>query len=1116
MSQSPAEARPPLFEPWPAGMLRAPVLPAAFRLDPLPGAPGSPGVEDAARLLRAAVSDARFMAALELASPDLVRGVRSVLDETENGTATGARAGGDAVRVALAVHRYARRAATRPTPFGLFAGVTSVAFAGNTKVVWSDPAGHRVVARADNAVLARLTRVLELDGAVLWWLRVQTHQLVETHGDRVVMPNPTNPDIDPGSDGRAVTSVRATPVVLAALGLARRPVAVHELAAALLARFARATDDAVLRLVRGLVAEQVLVTELRPRLGPGDRLAETHAVLRRVDREAAAAHAGGGDARVGDPEVRARLDALDRVVRALPAAEPEEAVRLLRDVRGAANAHTNSAVHVDLRLGHRVQLPMDVASEGARAAEVLWRLAPPLLGTPALRGYHAEFVERYGLGRLVPVKELLDADRGLGAPAGYSWPPGPRGGAGDGDPSQDAPGVRPPGIARLLTSLLWDAVRDGRREVVLDDALLDALCEGEHDPDSAPPGFELYLHVVAADEAAVDRGDLRLVVSPNPGSHLDGSTFGRFGDVLPEAARGTVAACVRDSARGEALPVVVRYEPRHARSGNIARDPGWTDTRLSVGVAALPDSGEEAGGPEEIDLDDIAVGASLGGLYAVHAPSGRIVRPVFHNMLNVRTQAPNAVRLLCEIAFEHHQMWSPWDWSAMGAAPYLPRVRYGRTVLWSASWSLEPLRPDAADPARFAAALADWRDRWAVPARILATSNDQRIRLDLRDGWDVELLRNELKRGMSLVAQEVPGGEDFADGWFSPGDAARGGGTGGDAARDGEAGYVAEIVLPVRRREPDRRPRPTWAPLLTDRPRAVQPGAGWLYAKLYMAPERSDVLVRDHLPELVGKAAALGGVDRWFFIRYTDPGFHIRLRLHGDAAVLNGPVLSLLHDTVSGWERAGLAGRLVLDAYDPEYERYGGPEAMDAAERFFQADSETAMGLLRLAREHGLDPVDLAAIGVTALVHAWGGPVAADDRAAVGTRWLHDPVAAWMSTTGPPHDVPPGFRRDRHRRAALIDPAGGWPGLRELPGGPAVLDLLGHRDATLTAYRDVARNLVEPWTPESRIVGSLLHMHCNRIIGAGGLEREAAAMSLARACALHHAERRRHTRKEDP
>ena len=462
-------------------MLRAPVLPAAFRFDPLPGTPGSPdvpGAPDALRLLTAAMSDARFMAALELASPDLVHGVRSQLDGMGKG---------DVMRTALAVHRYARRAATRPTPFGLYAGVTAVAFAGNTKVGWSEPAGHRVVARADTAVLARLARVLELDGTVLRWLRVQAHQLVETHGDRVVMANATNPDIDPGSDGRAVTSVRATPVVLAVIEVAQRPVPVHELVAVVLARFARATEQAVLRLVCALVAEQVLVTELRPRLGPADQLMEMRATLHRIDRAASAhasTHAADPNARVGDSDVRDRLDVLARVVGALPDAAPQEVVHLLREVRADANAYTNSAVHVDLGFGHSVQLPADVAAEGARAAEALWRLAPPLLGTPALRGYHAEFVERYGLGRLVPIKELVDADRGLGAPAGYSWPPGPRGGDVE---TEDVPGVRPQGIARLLTSLLCKAVRDGRREVVLDDALLAALLEGEHDPDSAPP-----------------------------------------------------------------------------------------------------------------------------------------------------------------------------------------------------------------------------------------------------------------------------------------------------------------------------------------------------------------------------------------------------------------------------------------------------------------------------------------------------------------------------------------------------------------------------------------------------------------------------------------------------
>lgn len=1049
-----------LFEPWSIGLVRSPVRPVTFRLDT--GEEVDPPA--ALRLLVAASADAELMMALEVASPDLAEAVASAVAA---GLPEDRKAAAALVRTALAVHRYARRAATRPTPFGLFAGVAPVRFGDRAEVVWRGE--HRMVARADLGVLGRLARLLEQDENLLPHLDVQLHQLVEQHGDRLVMPNPTNPTVDPGENGRVSSSVRLTRPVAAVCEFAQGPVNATELVELLARRFPAADTPVLWQLVRTLVREQMLITELRPSLGGVDPLAEMLGVLHRIDETTGT--------KAGAPEVRARLDRVAAVTSKLPGSP--EAQELLRNVRGEATAFSKSALHVDLGLDLTAHLPAEVAREAARAAEVMWRMTPAMLGTPTLREFHGDFVERYGIGRLVPILELLDPDRGIGAPAGFEWPPGPRGG----DGGVTEVGARTAAVDRVFARLLGEAARDGRREIVLDDATVAELCATDHDPATAPENFELYLHLVAEDLAAVGRGDFRLVLSPNPGSHLGGATLGRFHDVVPAEYAVEFAREVREHAAGSVpLPVAIRYETRSSRAANIARDQDWLGTRLSVGV---PTSGDKS----ELSIRDIGVGATLEGLYAVHLPSGRRIRPMVFNMLNPRTQAPNPIRLLCEIAFEHVQMWAPWDWSIMGVAPYLPRVRYGRTVLWSATWSLESLRAAAAHPDRFHTALTAWRDEWRVPSMILATSNDQRIRLDLDNAWDVELLRVELKRTGNLVAQEVPGG-DAPDGWLRSG---------------GGAPHVAELTVPLARSQAlPRTPEPTWSCVDSPPDRLALPGGEWLYAKLYLARERSDAFLREQLPALLD---GLDGVDRWFFIRYSDPDYHVRLRLHGDPADLNGVTLPALNARVTRLRAVGAMRGFVLDAYDPEYERYGGPAAIAAAERFFQADSEAVVALLGIARKYGLDPVQLAAIGVAATVHTWG-QVGHEEIGLVEDRWRHDPVASWLSTSGSRHDVPPGFRRDRQRQAALIDPEAGWTGLRSLPWGAQTLATLYARDEALLSYREVARTALE-WTPESRVVGSLLHMHCNRLLGGSG-ELEASAMTLARACALHHADQRRH------
>jgi thiopeptide-type bacteriocin biosynthesis protein len=251
------------------------------------------------------------------------------------------------------------------------------------------------------------------------------------------------------------------------------------------------------------------------------------------------------------------------------------------------------------------------------------------------------------------------------------------------------------------------------------------------------------------------------------------------------------------------------------------------------------------------------------------------------------------------------------------------------------------------------------------------------------------------------------------------------------------------------------------------------------------------------------------GVDRWFFIRYGDPDRHVRLRLHGDPAALSGQVLPALVALLRRWQEEWLLGRYVLDEYDPEWERYGGPLAQDEAERVFQADSEAAIALLRLARRPDVtyDLDTLSAISVAALAAAFG--TAAGDAAAGA-----DPAAVWLAGTGSRRDLPAGFHQRRAEWCRLVDPIGGWAALAGSAEGRLVLDVLAPRDEAVRRYagfvRDLARQGRCP-TPEVRVVGSLLHMACNRLFGSGG-ERETTVLGLARSAVLANADRRRHQR----
>ncbi len=328
------------------GMLRAAVRVAPPALPPWPD-PGSVGA--AWRCwLRSAWSDETLAEAVSNASPDLARQVNAVID----GHLPDARR---ARRAALAVGRYAIRSVHRSTPFGLFAGVAPVTFAGGTEVCFGGR--PRISSRPDPVCLETAISKLENDHLLMAGVKVCVNNLARVHDGRVHVP----------SEGAAEYSVAMTPAVALVMRAAKEPIRHAQLVARLAAEFPGTGNDRCAALLRELLRLRMLRSGLRAPatvVDPAETL-PTAARLRLVDRE----------------------------------------------------ARTEAAI--DLRLDARVRLPEAVGTELETAATLLARLAAQPAGTPAWRRYAERFADRYGEGAQVGVEELTDPQRGLGFPEGF-------------------------------------------------------------------------------------------------------------------------------------------------------------------------------------------------------------------------------------------------------------------------------------------------------------------------------------------------------------------------------------------------------------------------------------------------------------------------------------------------------------------------------------------------------------------------------------------------------------------------------------------------------------------------------------------------------------------------
>jgi thiopeptide-type bacteriocin biosynthesis protein len=416
-----------------------------------------------------------------------------------------------------------------------------------------------------------------------------------------------------------------------------------------------------------------------------------------------------------------------------------------------------------------------------------------------------------------------------------------------------------------------------------------------------------------------------------------------------------------------------------------------------------------------------------------------------------------------------------FDWGALEAAAFLPRVRAGRAVLSLARWRIAGARLKRKQAESAAAAfrrIQHVRAALELP-RFVCLTNDTPLVLDLDNVVCVEELERSARSSDALCLTEV-----------FPEPAALG-------VRGPEGQFVHEIVVPFVATTP---PEPasvfSVAASTTPAKRLRLPGSDWLYLKVYVTPAASDALLVESLAPLLTRALRSSTIDRWFFVRYADPEPHLRVRLHGSPRALLGNVWPALTGILARRFDGQTVFRVELDTYEQEVERYGGLRALELAERIFWHDSRCVLAVLTPGA-----PLDarrrLALIGVDRLLAAFG--LEPDERRALAAE-SRDALARELDEGSARDERAAFFRAERAAIAELLT-AGGGP-------DTAALRAFDRRDAAIRpAVRrfqglERARALE---TPLSRVIASIVHLHVNRLFTTAQRWRELEVLdALAR------------------
>jgi thiopeptide-type bacteriocin biosynthesis protein len=938
------------------------------------------------------------------------------------------------LKVERSLIRYLYRMAGRATPFGLFAGCSLGSIAAETDLRVCGTSGYSRHSRLDMDLVFALTESLGRDPAVRdtmrYWPNSGLYKLAgQWHYVRSKLQN--------GARSYHLIEVEADEALEAVLARAGRGATTAELSATLVHLIDDLSVDEARDYLNELVDTQVIVSDFTPGLTGGEPLAglvaqlEAAGVFPHVTQslKAAAASLARLD-QSGFGNTRADYEAIASGLRDLPT--PIDSSRLVQvDMSGPSTAVLSEAI----------------VDELLKSVEFLH--AVTLTGPDPFAGFRDRFKERYERQE-VPLCEALDEELGIGFEIGDpptpTWTP----------------------FETVLLRKLEAARQTGATEILLDHSDLPPL-RSPRPP--LPAAFHVLACVSGVSSAAVRAGELEMLLH-YAGGPSGGRMLGRFCHSLPGLTQH-----LEDHLRAEealdadAIFAEVVHLPE-GRLGNVICRPVLREYEIPyLGASGVAHS-------HQISVNDLTIQVWGDEIVLRSRRLDRRITPrmtTAHSFSNKKNLT--IYRFLCGLQSSRLTSGVAFSWGHLENSTHLPRVRVGRTIVSLAKWRISRLELKAAFDAKGAAlfaAVQELRRLRRLPRFVEIADGDNKLPIDLNNVLSVDsmiaLLR---KRSEGRLTEMFPEPQRLC-------------------ASGPEGSFVHEIVVPVTattarpgRQQPVRHENAVR--------RVFPPGSEWLYIKLSTGISSGDRLLSDVAGPVIRSALKAGNADSWFFLRYADPEWHIRLRIHGDPVALAETVIPELHAAWRPWVEDGRLWRVQYDTYQREVERYGGPEGVLLAEQIFAIDSDWVLEILEFAQnsDNPVSRLQLAMLGIDALQNDFGLEAAARIRVLQGAETSTDNTAGSSAH----HQLNDRFRQERKTIERVLG------GGAEDTLGPAMAATRrrSHRMAPLVAALrslEAAGNLA---IAADLLIGHFIHMSVNRLSpSSSGVDLERLSCALLR------------------
>lgn len=380
-------------------------------------------------------------------------------------------------------------------------------------------------------------------------------------------------------------------------------------------------------------------------------------------------------------------------------------------------------------------------------------------------------------------------------------------------------------------------------------------------------------------------------------------------------------------------PDIVYAEIVHlpeSRVGNILLHPAFRKYEIPFLAKSSVDINHQ------VKLQDLYISVKSGEIFLHSRILNKQIIPRLSTAHNFSFNALPVYQFLCDLQIQGKKNGIGFYWGSIASQfKFLPRVEYGKNILSPAQWNFQKTDIETLfckEEDELQVVLSEFRKKWHLPQYIVLADVDNELFINLDDILMVKVWLDAIKKRHGFVLKEFfmhtekssvtdVKGNSFTNQLIAV------------LTKNGSSYFsLKKHENLIKRKEVDEN---------------FILGSEWLFYKLYCGTKTADKILSETIYPLVEHLGREKMVEEFFFIRYSDPSFHLRIRFHVTDVTKLGDVIRIVNRYFEQTKKDGYVWKIQTDEYRRELGRYG-HNAIELVERLFYFDSLSVLQMLSL------------------------------------------------------------------------------------------------------------------------------------------------------------------------